>query len=126
MKDTLNKLRNLLDMKSTLLRIASDDLRHARDTVEALRGDLEHAVSLIMRKDRQIQLLQEERYELLMKDWEQQDKDEEWLAMYLATEPEFSDGTDAEGFPGGDARMIEAEDKSFVENEEDDLDEIPF
>jgi hypothetical protein len=83
-KDTLTKLRALISMKSTLIATFQADLILAQDLVEALRSDLEHAVSLIQRKDEQIKRLQDENYRLLMKGWEQQDKDEEWLANYLA------------------------------------------
>lgn len=82
--DTLAKLRALISMKSTLIKVFQDDLDLARQLVEALRQDLAHAVNLIAAKDDHIKRLQDENYRLMMKDWEQQDKDEEWLADYLA------------------------------------------
>ena len=90
-RDTLTKLRNLLSMKSSLVEAFRNDLHLAQDLVEALRADLAHAVSLIQAKDEQIQRLQDENYRLMMKSWEQQDKDEEWLADYLANHNPIED-----------------------------------
>jgi hypothetical protein len=87
MKDTLNKLRALLNMKSHLLEQAIRDRQVATDLVVALRDDLVHAVSLIQRKDREIDRLNEELLRERMKEWEAIDKDEEWLAEYLAAHP---------------------------------------
>jgi phage FluMu gp28-like protein len=86
-KDTLFKLRNLLEMKGAILHSINKDLIFAQDLVEALRGDLEHAVMLIQRKDAEIEQLQDQIYNLQAKEWEQQDKDENWLADYLANHP---------------------------------------
>jgi hypothetical protein len=90
MKDTLLKLRALLNMKSHLLEQALKDREFAENVVQVLRADLEHAVSLITRRDRIIKELQDENYKLRMKEWEQQDKDEEWLADYLARDEGLS------------------------------------
>jgi hypothetical protein len=51
MKDTLLKLRALLNMKSHLLEQALKDREFAENVVQVLRADLEHAVSLITRRD---------------------------------------------------------------------------
>jgi hypothetical protein len=90
MKDTLLKLRALLNMKSHLLEQALKDREFAENVVQVLRADLEHAVSLITRRDEVIKELQDENYKLRMKEWEQQDKDEEWLADYLARDEGLS------------------------------------
>jgi hypothetical protein len=92
MKDTLLKLRALLNMKSHLLEQALKDREFAENVVQVLRADLEHAVSLITRRDEVIKELQDENYKLRMKEWEQQDKDEEWLADYLARDDEDTNG----------------------------------
>ena len=113
MKDTLIKLRALVSMKTTLLTALQNDLDHARFTVEALRGDLEHAVNLIKARDREIMLL---KYELATANepwWLQQDKDEEWLHEYLATESTY----ERSQFNELDEDTIEARDNYLEETD---------
>ena len=132
MKDTLLKLRSLLSMKSHLLDQATKDKEFAETLVQALRGDLEHAVNLILRKDEQIQILQDANYKLMARGWEQQDKDEAWLADYLAQEDELEhqdeviaarDLSKQRGVPVDEAFIGDPEHPT---NDDDMFDECPF
>lgn len=126
--DTLNKLRNLLSMKSTLLAVTAEDLQLAKDLIEALRADLAHAVRLIQAKDKEIQSLCEEIHKLRMAEWAQIDSDEDWLFNYLAQQENEN------GYRKIDVRdMTPLEQRNHFRNElektpiEDEFDdEIPF
>jgi hypothetical protein len=141
MTDNLTKLRALLTMKSTLLETFQKDLAFAQDLVEALRGDLEHAVNLIQRKDDEINRLNEELLKERMKEWEAIDRDEEWLAEYLARDEGLSlaeqrerDGLDEYGGVIANAHMtvlgsheLDLTHLTDDEKEDDyDYEEIPF
>jgi hypothetical protein len=88
MKDTLEKLRNMLDMNKKVTKSLVTDLEIAQATVSALRDDLAHAVRIIQTRDRTIERLKQQ----IVKDsqawWLQQDADEEWLHDYLARQDE--------------------------------------
>jgi hypothetical protein len=88
MKDTLDKLRNMLDINKTVAKSLAADLGLAQDTVAALRDDLAHAVRIIQTRDREIIRLKDELVEAQQAWWLQLDSDEAWFHDYLARQDE--------------------------------------
>ena len=82
MKDTLNKLRALVGMKTTLIDALQDQIRLAERTVNALRGDLSHALRLVRKYKAENDELRRELELQKQEWWMQQDQDEQWLRQF--------------------------------------------